>query len=216
MVGMIGKTGEMLYQMSGKQSREMFYLMKSAALAEAVIKGAQTVMNAYKSGSAINPYVGYAYAGIAQAFVAAQVATIASAMFAGPGKAKGGPIEGGSGTKDDVAIWAMGGEYVVQKAAVQKYGAGFMEALNKGLVDLRSYDMPSLPISGGGTHYAAGGAIASNSEPIEIKFELKNESGVPLKARDGGTQQDNRTQVKTIIFDLMDKDPSFIALMRGR
>lgn len=215
---MIGKTADILYSMSSNKSREMFYLMKSAALAEAVIKGAQTVMGAFKTGSDVaGPTLGYAYAGIAQAFVAAQVAQIMSAMFSGPtGKAQGGPIEGGSGTKDDVPFWGMGGEYVVKKKAVAKYGLNFMEAINQGLLELHSYDMPSLQISGGGTHYGEGGAIASRSEPQTATFILKNESGVPLKSRDGGTKQDGKEQVRTIIFDLMDKDPSFISLMRGR
>ena len=46
--------------------------------------------------------------------------------------ASGGMIKGGSGTKDDVPAMLMGGEYVVKKSAVNKYGKGFLDALNNG------------------------------------------------------------------------------------
>jgi TP901 family phage tail tape measure protein len=48
------------------------------------------------------------------------------------GLASGGMITGGSGTKDDVPAMLMGGEYVVNKKAVSKYGAQFLESLNNG------------------------------------------------------------------------------------
>ena len=47
-------------------------------------------------------------------------------------KASGGAITGGSGNKDDVPAMLMGGEYVMNKKAVSKYGASFMNALNNG------------------------------------------------------------------------------------
>jgi tetrahydromethanopterin S-methyltransferase subunit B len=57
--------------------------------------------------------------------------------------ASGGPIEHGSGPKsDDVLIRASRGEYVMQAAAVNKYGSGMMDAINAGA-------------------YASGGLIAS-------------------------------------------------------
>ena len=46
--------------------------------------------------------------------------------------ASGGMINGGSGTKDDVPAMLMGGEYVVKKKAVQKYGPDFLNAINNG------------------------------------------------------------------------------------
>jgi TP901 family phage tail tape measure protein len=48
------------------------------------------------------------------------------------GFASGGMIKGGSGTKDDVPAMLMGGEYVMKKSAVNKYGKGFLDALNNG------------------------------------------------------------------------------------
>jgi hypothetical protein len=45
---------------------------------------------------------------------------------------QGGKVTGGSGSKDDVPALLMGGEYVMKKNAVNKYGANFMEAINNG------------------------------------------------------------------------------------
>lgn len=70
-----------------------------------------------------------------------------------PGKATGGYISGGSGVKDDVPAMLMGGEYVIRKSAVQKYGVGFLESLNQG-------QMPGFadggPVQGAGNFYGAG------------------------------------------------------------
>jgi TP901 family phage tail tape measure protein len=49
-----------------------------------------------------------------------------------PKYASGGMINGGSGSKDDVPAMLMGGEYVVKKTAVQKYGPEFLSAINNG------------------------------------------------------------------------------------
>jgi hypothetical protein len=49
-------------------------------------------------------------------------------------KATGGLISGGSGSKDDVPALLMGGEFVMNKDSVSKYGADFMAALNGGKI----------------------------------------------------------------------------------
>ena len=59
------------------------------------------------------------------------VKNIASVFSDNP-NAKGGPVTGGSGSKDDVPALLMGGEFVMRKSAVQKYGSGFMNSLNSG------------------------------------------------------------------------------------
>ena len=46
----------------------------------------------------------------------------------------GGQVRGGSGARDDVPALLTGGEFVMNKKAVQNYGAGFMGALNSGAV----------------------------------------------------------------------------------
>tara|TARA_R110002153_G_scaffold4144_3_gene19913 strand:+ start:772 stop:8445 length:7674 start_codon:yes stop_codon:yes gene_type:complete len=52
--------------------------------------------------------------------------------FSSNPKASGGMITGGSGSKDDVPALLMGGEYVMKKNAVNKYGSNFMESINNG------------------------------------------------------------------------------------
>ena len=49
-------------------------------------------------------------------------------------KNSGGMIRGGSGTRDDVPTLLTGGEFVMRKSSVNKYGTGFMSALNQGAV----------------------------------------------------------------------------------
>ena len=49
--------------------------------------------------------------------------------------ASGGKVTGGSGSKDDVPAMLMGGEYVVNKKAVSKYGPKFLEAINNGTLN---------------------------------------------------------------------------------
>jgi len=75
--------------------------------------------------------------------------------FLGPilgavGLAEGGRVTGGSGMKDDVPAVLMGGEFVMRKSAVQKYGSGMMESINSG----------KLP------GFAAGGMVGGGNDPI--------------------------------------------------
>jgi len=61
------------------------------------------------------------------------VSSLVSGLFGGAQKrAAGGPISGGSGNKDDVPILGMGGEYMINKQSVKKYGPQLFEALNQG------------------------------------------------------------------------------------
>jgi hypothetical protein len=54
--------------------------------------------------------------------------------FGGKGKNAGGLITGGSGVRDDVPAVLTGGEYVIRKSAVQKYGPDFLNRLNSGAI----------------------------------------------------------------------------------
>ena len=47
-----------------------------------------------------------------------------------PGMARGGLVSGGSGVKDDVPTLLQGGEFVIKKTSVDKFGSGFFRALN--------------------------------------------------------------------------------------
>jgi len=48
------------------------------------------------------------------------------------GYAIGGHVTGGSGVRDDIPAYLSKGEYVVKKAAVEKYGKDFLDSLNSG------------------------------------------------------------------------------------
>jgi len=63
----------------------------------------------------------------------------------------GGMISRGSGNKDDVPAMLTRGEFVLPKAAVEKYGAGLMESLRN----------LSLPVP----EYAMGGMVAERTSP---------------------------------------------------
>ena len=55
------------------------------------------------------------------------------------GYSSGGNVTGGSGTKDDVPAMLSGGEYVIRKSAVKKYGPEYLQMLNEGKVQKRFF-----------------------------------------------------------------------------
>ena len=48
----------------------------------------------------------------------------------------GGRVTGGSGTRDDVPALLTGGEFVMRRSAVEKFGPRFMEAINSGNIPM--------------------------------------------------------------------------------
>lgn len=81
-------------------------------------------------------------------------------------KASGGMISGGSGTKDDVPAMLMGGEYVIKKSAVKKYGSKFLDSLNNG--GIKAFAAGGGVQSGRGGFYVPGdygeGAITGKNQ----------------------------------------------------
>jgi hypothetical protein len=76
-----------------------------------------------------------------------------------PNMASGGMINGGSGSKDDIPAMLMGGEYVLKKTAVQKYGSDFLDALNNGRLGgyAKGGEVDKLPNqTGAGGFFASG------------------------------------------------------------
>ena len=55
-------------------------------------------------------------------------------FLTGGGKNSGGIITGGSGARDDVPTMLTGGEFVMRRGAVARYGSDFMESLNRGSI----------------------------------------------------------------------------------
>lgn len=78
-------------------------------------------------------------------------------------KATGGFISGPGGPRDDkVAAWLSNGEYVIQSAAVKKFGTGYLNAIN----------------SGRAPGFATGGTVGSTSYKIKSGDTL---SGIAAK-----------------------------------
>lgn len=170
----IGNIAENLYEASGRQSKEAFYVMKAAKFAEAAIAGAAAVIKAYDAAAG-NPYLGTAYAAIIAAQVGVQLGIIAAQTI--QGRAQGGPITGGSGKKDDVPIMAMGGEYVIRKSAVDKYGLNVMDAINNGLLPLASmnFSIPAAPTPDTSKRMFSEGGIVAASNMGEITESMSQE-----------------------------------------
>jgi hypothetical protein len=88
------------------------------------------IMGADDMGDVLNN-IGYNFLSIIQR---AFLESAASRMMGIFGFNNGGYVTGGSGVKDDVPALLTGGEFVMRKSAVDKYGAGFMNSLNQGTV----------------------------------------------------------------------------------
>ena len=76
----------------------------------------------------------------------------------------GGPVNGvGTGTSDDIPAMLSDGEFVMKQAAVQKFGSGFMSAINNGI-------MPKFRSGGGDI-----GRFTLGGQAQEISVELKRD-----------------------------------------
>lgn len=127
---------------TGTAARTGFSLMEAGKNIVAAATGAMSAM-------ASIPYVGPILAVAAVAGILALGAKLLGAF------ATGGLINGaGTGTSDDNLIRVSNGEYVIRNAAVEKYGVGFMDAVNAGTLDL-SAGLEAIPMplarSAGGT-----------------------------------------------------------------
>jgi hypothetical protein len=99
--------------------------------------------------------------------------------------ASGGNVRGpGTGTSDSILAWLSNGEFVMRMKAVQKYGLGFMQAINSGKLDLLSlaaFSLGGLAEAMGPSFgpfnlpaYADGGAVnfpGAGLKPVAINFE---------------------------------------------
>lgn len=153
------------------------------------------------------------------------VSSLVGAFFGGAQKkASGGKVTGGSGSKDDVPTLLMGGEYVVNKKSVQKYGPQFFEALNNGRVGgMASGGMFDPSMSGKGITGAAnlkrfatqnstsgatdkilslgGGAAALELEPESLRLtNFARQSGNPLQT----ATQEVKDQAMALVFQDQD------------
>ncbi len=146
--------------------------------------------------------IGFAFSAFT-ASVAAPAATGASDLrsVASPGTmfaAEGGPIRGGSGIRDDVPAMLMGGEFVIRRAAVERYGERFMEALNEGrLVERATGGM--VPHPSGSSWTAPEPARAEPSHigaPVNSSQSSYGDSHVTIVINEGGQTQESSKGAK--------------------
>lgn len=78
--------------------------------------------------------------------------------------ADGGLVQGpGTGTSDDVpAPWLSNGEFVIKKAAVDKYGERFLQRINDGQFD--------------GPHYAKGGKVTKAQKAAKAQAKAESQA----------------------------------------
>ncbi|MBU2548352.1 MAG: hypothetical protein KKB20_08090 [Proteobacteria bacterium] len=149
-----------LYQASGENTREFFYLFKAAALAQAIISMHAGIMEALKNPGG---YLGMALAVAIAAKGAASIAAIRAQTLA-----EGGLVLGRSKsrTADDQIIAATSGEYVSQVDAVRYYGPEVYAAMNRRAIprDVFSrFGLPALPGRRSGRGFASGGLVGPAS-----------------------------------------------------
>lgn len=112
----------------------------------------------------------------------------------GPDKkmASGGLVRGpGTATSDSIAARLSDGEFVMRAAAVRRYGANFMAALNRGLMPARS------------NHFAAGGLVGAGAGGGEMEVNVYNSSGAPARVQ---KRQVGRKQVADIFVGAVAAD----------
>jgi hypothetical protein len=171
-------TYDLLYQITGKKSREMFALWKAAALAQAIVSTAVATQTAYTAGwEAGGPYAGEAlsvvFAAIAAAAGAVQIATIAATKMA-----KGGLLQGRSHSSGGIPVEAEGGEYFEPVNAVRYYGKdglGFLEGFRQRAFPREAFAGLARQFSPrvGGSFLAEGGTVigtAGRSETSIVNY----------------------------------------------
>lgn len=91
-------------QQAAQHNRTFFQLEKAAALARALLAARQSVVDAYRFGTSLGgPVLGAAFAGVAAAAQAANIAAIASTSFGGGGGVSSSGGGGGGGISSDAS-----------------------------------------------------------------------------------------------------------------
>jgi hypothetical protein len=118
----------------------------------------------------------------------------AALLFAGRGFAKGGQNK-----EDDIPALLTGGEYVVRKGIVDKYGLNFFENLNRGKISAFNKGGYVAPVTGarpttefeGGESRASGVDNVSNTNNISISVNVDNAGAVTTETKQGGSTSTN-------------------------
>lgn len=122
-----GSFVDMAKSIYGEQSstyRAMFAVQKAFSIASSIV--------AITNGIALAAANPFPYNLAAMATVAASTATLVSDISSVAGFATGGHITGqGTGTSDDIPIWASNGEFMIRAAAVEKLGLANLDYINR-------------------------------------------------------------------------------------
>ena len=82
--------------------------------------------------------------------------------------ATGGSVRGaGTGTSDSILSWLSNGEYVIRAASVAKFGAGFFDMINAGI-------LPKFASGGLATASASTSSVDVNRDVIDLNFNVGN------------------------------------------
>lgn len=148
-----------LYEASGKEVKEFFYLQKAAKIAETIMSTQSSAMTAYEAG----PYAGPVLAALVYAQGAAAIAKITAQKLA-----EGGLVGGTSphAKADNVPAWLTAKEYVHPVDTVSHYGVGVMNAIRKKLIPREVFTGYSVPVQKAPRiarrHFASGGQVESS------------------------------------------------------
>jgi hypothetical protein len=155
----LASTFEEAFEMTGSSVKELFYLAKAAAVAEAIVNAHLAATKALAEGG---PTMGPVMAGViyaqAMVHVAAIIAEAFTKTFAGGGLVRG---YSPSDTADNIPARLTAGEFVIAAAATRYYGAGLLEALNRRRLpkDIFAGFALALPAGRPGPAFAAGGLV---------------------------------------------------------
>ncbi len=164
-----------MYTLTGKKNKELFYLSKAAAIAQATMNVAEGFTKALSQGG----FYGIIMGAVVAAAGAVQIATIANQSLA-----TGGLVNGHSptSTADNIPINATAGEFMHPVSSVDQLGIDAMEIIRRGAFNadavrgalgLGGFSSPTVKYGHGG--FAQGGAVTADSGLD--KFESRAQKG---------------------------------------
>lgn len=149
-----------LYEITGKKTKEFFYLSKAAAIAEAIINNSLAITKAMAQGGIW---------GIGQAALIAAKGALEIAKISAQTMSEGGFVMGTSPNSkaDDKLIAGTSGEFMQPVNAVRYYGGRIMEGIRQMAFPKEIFSGFKVPSTRGpsGFALASGGSVPSNGAP---------------------------------------------------
>ncbi len=170
---------------AGIEDSLMGLVRGTMTLSEAIKNFAQTVVNSMAQMAA-QELAMQAMSGLKGFFAGAAGSAAGSAAGGAVTAATGGYISGpGTGTSDSIPARLSNGEFVVRAASVQKYGTGFLHAINQGrlrkyatggLVSAPVMPTPSNPSLTSAMQDGVAGQVQAVASPVHIQQTLAVDS----------------------------------------